>query len=460
MKRLVLALLFVPAFSFVLQASDWPQYQHDPARSGYTHDAPQPPFSPTWSHDFVNKNKDEIHPAVQAIIADGKVFIPSRRGRVYALDAGGGEQLWIFEKAGPILHSVAVADGMVFFGSMDGKVYAINAEDGTEVWHFFVDIRGFCVAPCLAQGKVFMGARSGMFCCLDQKTGRVLWTTDTGGFVFHTAAYAQNKLYVGNEEMKLLCLDGETGDIIWKTDRLYGVSFTDSFAFVDHGKVVVRTWNTAVNTGLKLNWNQMEASVNTGTYMPIPDAAQDELLALMKKEEPFRRELYVFDAETGKQLYIPVHSKMSTVDGPAFSVCSDGRGHWCLAIAPAGLRTWQAFARMDPNTGRLVDLIWTPKCKTSNSDEANAFTVGGNILYCSEQENGEAGIMTAFNLDKPENYGFPSRRDGFGFQGLDAFEYDAMPLCDPMPISGDKIYKITNHTIQCWTGRGDKEAQR
>ena len=431
--------------------ADWPQVQHDAARSGYTETGPQPPFKHAWDYDFVTREHDKIPPVAQAIVYDGKVLVPSKGGRVYAIDAETGEKVWKWEKAGPIVNSVGCADGLVIFGSLDGKLRALKAAGGALAWDFDGGIRGFCTAPCIADGKVFLGARDGTFYCIEARTGRKLWATDTGGFVWYTAAAADGRVFVANEEIKVLGLDARDGTILWKTERLCGFTFRDGTAVVDQGKVVVRIWSAIDDTNLGIDKASIQAATDAGRYLPIPAGLQDKALEALRREPELRRELYVFDARTGKELYMPVHSgRVSTVDGPAFSVCRDGPGNWYLPIfagpiaAPWG--STMAFARMDPKTGRLTQLLWTPDCKPASNDEAHALSVGGNILYVSEQEEGEAGIFCAFDLTRPLKIAIPTPNMHWDM------EYNAQPLANPIAIAGKRFYRITNHVLRCWSG--------
>jgi outer membrane protein assembly factor BamB len=430
---------------------DWPQLQHDSARSGYTAKGPQPPFKHAWDYDFVVKEHDKIHPVVQAIICEGKVFVPSKTGRVYAVDAATGEKVWAWEKAGPIVNSVGCAEGVVIFGSLDGRIYALKATDGAKAWQFEGGVRGFCTAPCIADGKLFMGARDGTFYCLDVKTGRRLWSTETGGFVWHTAACADGRVFFGNEELKIVCLDAKDGHVLWKTDRLYGFTFRDGHAFVDQGKVVVRIWSAIDDTDLRIDKASIKAATDAGKYLTIPAALQDKALESLRREPELRQELYVLDAQTGKEVYMPVHSgRVSTVDGPAFAVCRDGPGNWYLPIFAGPIAAdWgstMAFARMDSKTGRLRELMWTPKCKPASNDEAHALSVAGDILYVSEQEEGEAGIFCAFDLNKSLKIDIPTPNINWDM------EYNAQPLANPIAIAGQRFYRVTNHVLRCWTG--------
>jgi len=445
----------IPARAAEASSTDWPQYQHDAARSGYTPVGPTPPFREAWTYDFLQQH-DKIHPVVQAIVYAGKVFVPSRGGRIFAVDVASGKLAWKREGFGPLVNTVGCADGKVFFGSLDGNVYAIRASDGEPVWKTYAQIRGFCAAPCLAHGSVFIGGRNGTFYCLDQQTGNIRWQRDTGGFIYQTAACANGKVYFANEAMKMICLEAQSGAVQWETGRLIGITFMDSHAFADQGKVVVRGWNGGITMPMDIPKEAVAKATAEGKFASVPDSEQDKIAELLRKEPERRQMMHVFDAQTGAIPYVPIHTNVSTVDGPSFSTCSDGRGHWVVSVAlaynwskPQESISPQTFARIDPATGRLLDLVWTPDCKPASTDEANAFSVGGNILYCSEQEEGEAGIFIAFDLDAAKAIHIPL---GKFYSTHWTFEYNHQPLCNPIAIAGDRFYKVTDHELRCWMG--------
>ncbi len=63
-------------------ASDWPQLQHDAAHTGYTMNQPEPPYRYLWHRDL----EEPMATANQVIVADGKVFVGTGYGNLYALD--------------------------------------------------------------------------------------------------------------------------------------------------------------------------------------------------------------------------------------------------------------------------------------------------------------------------------------------------------------------------------------
>lgn len=67
------------------------------------------------------------------LVVDGTVYMGSRDGFFYAVDADTGALRWAYETGGPIHFSAAYQDGVVYFASNDAHVYALNTS-GNLVW--------------------------------------------------------------------------------------------------------------------------------------------------------------------------------------------------------------------------------------------------------------------------------------------------------------------------------------
>ncbi len=81
-------------------------------------------------------------------VADGKVYVGSREGKVYALDASTGAFIWSYTTGNEVQSSPAVAGGIVFVGSIDGKVYALSATNGALMWSYTTGTFVFFFSCC------------------------------------------------------------------------------------------------------------------------------------------------------------------------------------------------------------------------------------------------------------------------------------------------------------------------
>lgn len=132
----------------------------------------------------------------EPLVVDGVIYLSAPRSRVHAIDAGTGRILWTFDPkvalgAGPevsyaarVNRGVAVWEGRVYVGTGDGRLVAIDAQRGTELWStravgpFPTGITG---APRVARGKVYIGYAGadeqmrGSIAAFDARTGAEVW---------------------------------------------------------------------------------------------------------------------------------------------------------------------------------------------------------------------------------------------------------------------------------------------
>ena len=153
-----------------------------------------------WAFAYPGETLAEVQP----VVVDGRIFVGSRSGAVYSLDAKSGCTHWVYQAGaavkGPVLIG-QVGDGrlLAFFGDIGGRAYAVDAASGREVWHIVADEHpsarltgGFQ----LVDGKLYvpvssleegLAASSDYKCCtfrgsvmrLDALTGKVEWKQHT-----------------------------------------------------------------------------------------------------------------------------------------------------------------------------------------------------------------------------------------------------------------------------------------
>ncbi|KRA80484.1 PQQ-dependent dehydrogenase, methanol/ethanol family [Altererythrobacter sp. Root672] len=122
-----------------------------------------------WEYDLGTARVQEATP----VVIDGVMYTSGNLGRVYALNAATGEQLWKFEPEVDMQvnrwtccdqanRGVQVHDGKVFVGSLDGYLYALDAKTGEVAWKTDTIAdrkRGYTVtgAPEIAGDLVIIG---------------------------------------------------------------------------------------------------------------------------------------------------------------------------------------------------------------------------------------------------------------------------------------------------------------
>jgi quinohemoprotein ethanol dehydrogenase len=143
-----------------------------------------------WSLDLPGEVSLEAPP----IAVDGVLYFSGSYAAVYAVDAASGKLLWKYDpktwqynpdKMGWANRGVAYDGGRIFVGANDGRLIALDAKTGSELWAVdttdrrpFQNITG---APRTFNGKVILGqggadsGARGYVTAYDQQTGRQVW---------------------------------------------------------------------------------------------------------------------------------------------------------------------------------------------------------------------------------------------------------------------------------------------
>jgi outer membrane protein assembly factor BamB len=154
------------------------------------------------------------------VVEDGVVYIGSGDGHIYALDARTGALRWKF-KTGNVVHSSpAVSGGIVYAGGWDTYLYALKASDGSVVWKFktgddrqYSNQTGIQGSAAVAGGKVFFGCRDANFYALNASNGAELWRyNNKGSWVVGSPAIWNEVVYFAtSDSTKFHALDEKTG---------------------------------------------------------------------------------------------------------------------------------------------------------------------------------------------------------------------------------------------------------
>jgi quinohemoprotein ethanol dehydrogenase len=131
-----------------------------------------------------------------------------------------------------------VVDGVMFTSGNEGRVYALNAKTGAEIWRFNPEVDGQIhrKACCDAvnrgvsvwRGRVYVAALDGRLLSLDAATGKVIWTADT--IIDKVRAYtstgapeiAGDVVVIGNGGAEydargyISAYDLQTGNLAWR----------------------------------------------------------------------------------------------------------------------------------------------------------------------------------------------------------------------------------------------------
>lgn len=176
---------------------EWPQYGRTADEQRYSpldevNSETVSRLGVSWFAEFDTDRGQEATP----IMVDGVLYVSSAWSKVFAFDAGTGRKLWSFDPKVPpqtlftgccdaVNRGVAVADGRVFVASLDGRLIALDAKDGRQIWSTDTVDRSkpytSSGAPRVVGNLVLIGNSGaeygvrGYISAYDTATGRMAW---------------------------------------------------------------------------------------------------------------------------------------------------------------------------------------------------------------------------------------------------------------------------------------------
>jgi quinohemoprotein ethanol dehydrogenase len=388
------------------------------------------------------------------------MFVSGSWSVVYALDAATGEEKWAFDPkvpkeflrracCGPINRGVAVYGGKVYVGTLDGRLVALDANTGSEVWTTDTIIdhtRNYSItgAPRAARGKVFIGNGGAEFgvrgyvSAYDAESGELVWRFFTvpgdPSLPFeHPEMELAAKTWKGGEWWKI-----GGGGTVWNS-IVYDPEFNQLYLGVGNGSPWTRVMRSPgggdnlflasivavdADTG-SMNWYYQTTPGDNWDYT----AVQDMMLAEMEVDGVQRKVLmqapkngffYVIDRSDGTLLRAhpfvtttwATHVDMKTgrpVENPEADYLNEPK--WILP-GPLGGHNWQAMS-FDAARGVVYfsaqEAAWVyamnEEYKRSGFFKRNpsGFNLGlelGRIAQIADETPGEPeakGYLKAFN---------------------------------------------------------------
>lgn len=357
-----------------------------------------------WFADLPTNQNVESKP----LYVDGVLYLSLPWSEVQAFDARTGETLWHYDPEVPgewnvnvccglDNRGVAAWEGKIYVGTLDGRVIAIDAATGEEVWDTSIIDRewpySITGAPRVANGKVYIGTNGGEFgvrgsiSALDAETGEELWRFYTvpgnpaDGFENEAMEMAAEtwgtpgwwEVGGGGPVWDAITYDTENNSIIFGVGN--GTPWSAVYRDPSGGDNLFLASIVAVDadTG-EYKWHYQAVPWETWDY----DTVQQLTIANVEIDGEMRRVVmqaskggifYVLDAATGQFIQAAPFTVVNWVDGfdPETgrpNIVPDARydveDHtWTQAPGPAGAHAWTSMA-YSPDTG----LVYVPTHET------------------------------------------------------------------------------------------------
>ncbi len=345
-------------------------------------------LSLAWYKDMGTNRAQESTP----IVVDDTMFFTSSWSRVFAVDAKTGDTLWSYDPKVPgewarraccdvVNRGAAVYRGRVYVGSLDGRLIALDAATGAELWSVdtiidrdrFYTITG---APRVANGKVFIGNGGAEFgvrgyvTAYDAETGDQLWRFFTvpgdPSLPFeHPEMEVAAKTWKGGNWWEI-----GGGGTVWNA-IVYDPDFNSLYIGVGNGAPwtrVIRSPGGGDNLFLSsivaldadtgsMKWYYQTTPGDNWDYTAVQDMAlaDMEVDGMMRKvllQAPKNGFFYVIDRQDGKLLRANPYATVNwathvdlesgrPVENPELDYLEEA--NWVLP-GPLGAHNWQAMS--------------------------------------------------------------------------------------------------------------------
>jgi hypothetical protein len=358
-------------------------------------------------------------------------------GNLYALDSRTGELRWsFFASHGGFSASPAVADGKVFIGSRRGDFLAVELKTGRIVWQqsLGAPIRQ---TAAVADEHIFVTAEDLRVRCLEAGTGKVVWTSDQ--LVGQTARdYYPIVVKVGGRTLVVV----RTNPVLNMGQRIA----RDRHLLAQDAGVEDSDWR-------KIDaWTKSEAARGT----PELWAKEQETIVRYLDQQRDARTFFVLDAATGKEALTPPVLWIAGCQGvgaePALT--ADGRllvfyrsayGNWNHGVAPL-----VALGLLDLTQNRITPLFHQfgirPQWNTfwGTADESQNFVVAGSTALIVHQ-----GTLSGFDLKANRLFHIWGERDTYG--GFKSPPWARNEWHGPgrggVAVDGNRLYWLTGSRV-------------
>ncbi len=161
---------------------------------------------------------------------DGKLFVSTGYGTLWAFDARTGVLLWQQSLLGTGNSQPAYRDGIIYLVSSDATTWAIAADTGRVRWQIdgLADANNATgtTGPSVSRKLVVFGFGTGEIQAAFRQGGLVLWTVTLAGGrsgrssstvedVGSTPVISENKVFAANSTGRIVALNLDSGERIW-----------------------------------------------------------------------------------------------------------------------------------------------------------------------------------------------------------------------------------------------------
>ncbi len=172
-----------------------------------------------WTENLTSRKAKQLLLALQPTVDNGVVYAASHGGKVKALNAESGKELWSTKTKLPLSAGPSMAEGVVVVGSSDGILIVLDANSGREKWR--QSMSGEILSkPLVAQGLIVVRTVNNRLQALNISDAKTRWTIEEAvpkltlrGTA--TPILAENAVITGFDDGKVVAVDLQSGDTLW-----------------------------------------------------------------------------------------------------------------------------------------------------------------------------------------------------------------------------------------------------
>ncbi|MED6310987.1 MAG: PQQ-binding-like beta-propeller repeat protein, partial [Pseudomonadota bacterium] len=190
-----------------------------------------------WNQSIGEGSSDERRLVARPVVADGYVFTMDAEFEVNAFEISTGKQVWNYDPNVPeedeetFGGGLAYEGGRVFMSTGFGKIIALRADNGAELWRGNLPGPSRS-SPTVGGGRVFAVTIDNQTVAFDEESGKKLWThsgiSESAGLLGGgSPALVGNTVISPYSSGELVALRVTNGRVVW-SDSLVAVRRTDT----------------------------------------------------------------------------------------------------------------------------------------------------------------------------------------------------------------------------------------
>lgn len=125
--------------------------------------------------------------------------------------------LWAFECEDEIRSTPCVAEGKVFVGAYDNNLYAIDVETGEFEWKYATD-GGVASSPTIWNDRVIFGSLDERLYCLFAGSGQRAWVFRTHGRIYSSPRAGYGHVFLGSDDGVFYAINAMAGREAWRVE--------------------------------------------------------------------------------------------------------------------------------------------------------------------------------------------------------------------------------------------------